>query len=134
MHRKWNYFWKTIYNTQKNYVIKIIYIQSCTFRHFTKKLYLEEYVWKDILPHFFAENLSQTLLYAIHTLSRGEEVKVCFYPVCPLTPIIEIFDRGKNNPMVNFGIFFFQWLKKRANFFFDFFFHFCPRPQKRILR
>ena len=43
-------------------VIKLIYIQSCTFRHFTKKLYLEEYVWKDIPPHFFAETLSQTLL------------------------------------------------------------------------
>ena len=28
----------------KNFVIKLIYIQSCTFRHFTKKLYLEEYV------------------------------------------------------------------------------------------
>ena len=28
----------------KIFVIKLIYIQSCTFRHFTKKLYLEEYV------------------------------------------------------------------------------------------
>ena len=28
----------------KNFVIKLIFIQSCTFRHFTKKLYLEEYV------------------------------------------------------------------------------------------
>ena len=28
----------------KNFVIKLIYIQSCTFRHFTKKMYLEEYV------------------------------------------------------------------------------------------
>ena len=28
----------------KKFVIKLIYIQSCTFRHFTKKLYLEEYV------------------------------------------------------------------------------------------
>ena len=28
----------------KKIVIKLIYIQSCTFRHFTKKLYLEEYV------------------------------------------------------------------------------------------
>ena len=27
-----------------NFVIKLIYIQSCTFRHFIKKLYLEEYV------------------------------------------------------------------------------------------
>ena len=26
----------------KNFVIKLIYIQSCTFRHFTKKLYLED--------------------------------------------------------------------------------------------
>ena len=25
-------------------VIKLIYIQSCKFRHLTKKLYLEEYV------------------------------------------------------------------------------------------
>ena len=46
----------------KKIVIKLINIQSCTFRHFTKKLYLEEYVGKDIPPHFFAENLSQTLL------------------------------------------------------------------------
>ena len=28
----------------KHFVIKLIYIQSCTFRHFTKKLYLDEYV------------------------------------------------------------------------------------------
>ena len=28
----------------KNFVIKSIHIQNCTFRHFTKKLYLEEYV------------------------------------------------------------------------------------------
>ena len=28
----------------KHFVIKLIYIQSCTFRHFTKKLYLEEYL------------------------------------------------------------------------------------------
>ena len=28
----------------KNFVIKLTYIQSCTFRHFTKKMYLEEYV------------------------------------------------------------------------------------------
>ena len=28
----------------RNFVIELIYIQSCTFRHFTKKLYLEEYV------------------------------------------------------------------------------------------
>ena len=27
----------------KNFVIKLIYIQSCTFLHFTKKLYPEEY-------------------------------------------------------------------------------------------
>ena len=26
------------------FAIKLIYIQSCTFRHFTQKLYLEEYV------------------------------------------------------------------------------------------
>ena len=46
----------------KIFVMKLIYIQSCTFRHLTKKLYHEEYVWKDVSPHFFAENLSQTLL------------------------------------------------------------------------
>ena len=46
----------------KIFGIKLIYIQSCTFRHFTKKLYLLEYVWEHIPPHFFAENLSQTLL------------------------------------------------------------------------
>ena len=46
----------------KNFVTKLFYIQSCTFRHFTKKMYLEEYVWKDIPPHLFAETLSQTLL------------------------------------------------------------------------
>ena len=28
----------------KTIVIKLIYIQSCTFRQFTKNLYLEEYV------------------------------------------------------------------------------------------
>ena len=28
----------------KIFVIELIYIQSCTFRHFTKKLYLEGYV------------------------------------------------------------------------------------------
>ena len=28
----------------KNFVIKLICIQNCTFRHFTKKLYLEEHV------------------------------------------------------------------------------------------
>ena len=28
----------------KKFVTKLIYIQSCTFRHFRKKLYLEEYV------------------------------------------------------------------------------------------
>ena len=28
----------------KNFVIELIYIQSCTFRHFTKKLYLAGYV------------------------------------------------------------------------------------------
>jgi len=28
----------------KKILIKLIYIQSCTFRHFTKKLYFEEYV------------------------------------------------------------------------------------------
>ena len=28
----------------KKFAIKLIYIQSCTIRHFTKKLYLEEYV------------------------------------------------------------------------------------------
>ena len=28
----------------KNFVIKLVYVQSCSFRHFTKKLYLEEYV------------------------------------------------------------------------------------------
>ena len=28
----------------KFFEIKLIYLQSCTFRHFTKKLYLEEYV------------------------------------------------------------------------------------------
>ena len=28
----------------KKNVIKLIYVQSCTFRHFTKKLYVEEYV------------------------------------------------------------------------------------------
>ena len=28
----------------KNFGMKLIYMQSCTFRHFTKKLYLEEYV------------------------------------------------------------------------------------------
>ena len=27
----------------KNFVIELIYMQSCTFRHFSKKLYLEEY-------------------------------------------------------------------------------------------
>ena len=29
---------------EKKIVIKLIFIQSCTFRHFAKKLYLEEYV------------------------------------------------------------------------------------------
>ena len=48
--------------TMKNYVIKLNNIWICTFRHLTKKLYLEKYAWKDIPPHFFAENLSQTLL------------------------------------------------------------------------
>ena len=28
----------------KNFVTQLIYIQSCTFRYFTKKLYLEKYV------------------------------------------------------------------------------------------
>ena len=28
----------------KFFLIKLIYIQNCTFRHFTKKFYLEEYV------------------------------------------------------------------------------------------
>ena len=41
----------------KNFVIKLIFIQSCTFRHFTKKN------CKAIPPHFFVETLSQTLLY-----------------------------------------------------------------------
>ena len=36
----------------KIFVIKLVYVQSCSFHHFTKKLYLEEYVWKDIPPHF----------------------------------------------------------------------------------
>ena len=46
----------------KNFVIRLIYKQSCTFRHFTKKLYLEEYAQSWVTPHFFAETLSQTLL------------------------------------------------------------------------
>ena len=28
----------------KHFVKKLVYTQSCTFRHFTKKLYLEKYV------------------------------------------------------------------------------------------
>ena len=28
----------------KKFVIKLIFIESCTFRHFTKNMYLEEYV------------------------------------------------------------------------------------------
>ena len=28
----------------EKFVVKLIYIQNCTFRHFTKKMYLEEYV------------------------------------------------------------------------------------------
>ena len=28
----------------KSFVIELIYIQNCTFRHFTKKLYLAGYV------------------------------------------------------------------------------------------
>ena len=47
----------------KIFVIELIYIQICTFRHFTKKLYLARYVCKYIPPHLFAETLSQTLLY-----------------------------------------------------------------------
>ena len=31
----------------KNFVIKLIYIQNCTFRHFTNKWYLEEYVFPE---------------------------------------------------------------------------------------
>ena len=34
----------TIGNILKKIVIKLIYVQSCSFRHFTIKLYLEEYV------------------------------------------------------------------------------------------
>ena len=46
-------------------MIKLIFIQNCTFHHFTKKLYLEEYVCKYIPPHIFAETLSQTLLWTL---------------------------------------------------------------------
>ena len=59
----------------KKFVIKLIYIvQSCTCRHFTKKLYLEEYVWKDIPSHFFCGNsLPNT------TLQMRSEVRIAFF-------------------------------------------------------
>ena len=47
----------------KNFVIKLKYIQSCTFRHFTKNCILKNMSEKPFRHIFFAENLSQTLLY-----------------------------------------------------------------------
>ena len=37
-------FLKNHWQYMKNFVIELIYTQSCTFRHFTKILYLEKYV------------------------------------------------------------------------------------------
>ena len=37
-------FLQNHWQCNKNFVIELIVIQSCTFRHFTKRLYLEEYV------------------------------------------------------------------------------------------
>ena len=59
----------------KNFVIKLIYIQSCTFPHFTKKLHLEEYVWKYIPPHFFCgSSLPKTTLEsAMRVINKIED-------------------------------------------------------------
>ena len=57
----------------KKFVIKLIYIQSCTFRHLTKKLNIEEYVWKDIPPHFFLRDF--VIFTSLFTFSQ---LFICF--------------------------------------------------------
>ena len=55
----------------KNFVIKLIYLQSCTFRHFTKRMYLEEYACHIFLRKLFLGLilLSQICFYFIDACS-----------------------------------------------------------------
>ena len=62
----------------KKIVIKLIYVQSCTFRHFTKKLYLEEHVRKYIPPHFFVlRKLSSKHYFTMPT--TGSAMAKCIF-------------------------------------------------------
>ena len=54
----------------KIFVIKLIYIQSCTFRHFTKKCILKEYVIKIFATFFCRNSLPNTTLVTCKGILR----------------------------------------------------------------
>ena len=63
MYLKWNYFWKTMGNTKK-IVIKLICIQSCTFRHLQKKCFFKN-ISEKIFRHIHLRKLSPKHYFSV---------------------------------------------------------------------
>ena len=105
----------------KNFVIKLIFIQSCTFCHFTKKLYLKKYVWNTFRPiflrktspeHYFRNYITDTIKIILrmtkmaHCKSRAQclisQLAPTFKRICtPTTPRYGFFCNAYQSSILN---------------------------------